>query len=45
MEEILEIKESNSSVWKVRWADFRLGNILASCGFDGSIKIFKISKC
>lgn len=45
IEEILEIKEHNSSVWKVKWADFRMGSILASCGFDGCLKIYKINKC
>lgn len=45
MEEVLEIKEHKSCVWKVRWSDFRLGSLLASCGFDGSINVWKIYKC
>lgn len=45
MEEILEIKEHKSCVWKLRWSDFRIGTVLASSGFDGSIKLFKIYKC
>ena len=45
MEEILEIKEHKSCVWKVKWSDFRIGNLLATCSFDGTIKIWKITKC
>lgn len=45
MEEILEMKEHKSCVWKVKWGDFRTGNLLATCSFDSSIKIWKIGKC
>lgn len=36
------LKSHKSAIWKIKWADIKLGQIFATCGIDQTLKIWQL---